>query len=102
MTRPDNPGPPHDVMRESWSVKAGRLAAERPLPWVIAGLVFLANALLSATRGDWWLAALETGTGVLAGISALSLTSRRDAAAPNLEARGDPPLRNARTKGDRH
>jgi hypothetical protein len=67
---------------KSWSAKPATLAAERPVPWLIAGLVFLANALLSATRGDWWLAAFEAATAALAGLSALSISCRSSTISP--------------------
>jgi hypothetical protein len=67
---------------------AGR-AAERPIAWVVAGLVFLGNGLLSATRGDWWLAAIATATAILAGISALSVMSRPTPSTPHLSRDGE-------------
>ncbi|KRB45670.1 hypothetical protein ASG96_12540 [Terrabacter sp. Soil810] len=71
--RPD----PSEPGRAAWSRRFGRSATEQPLPWVVAGLVFIVNAVLSATRGDWWLAALEGCTGLLAGLSAYSVSTRR-------------------------
>lgn len=52
-------------------------AVDRPLPWLVASLVFLVNAVLSATRADWWLAALELATGALAVASATAVASVR-------------------------
>jgi hypothetical protein len=80
VTPPSNAGPP--PAKSSWAPRAlsvSRAAAEEPLPWLVAAIVFVANAMLSASRGEWWLAALEVGTGVLACISAASVASRRSA-----------------------
>lgn len=52
-------------------------AVESPLPWLVASLVFFINAVLSATRADWWLAALELATGALAVASASAAANRR-------------------------
>jgi hypothetical protein len=73
--RTDPAAPEHDHRRR-WPQWTGRIAVERPLPWLVAALVFLVNAVLSATRADWWLAALELATGVLAVGSANAVASR--------------------------
>jgi 4-hydroxybenzoate polyprenyltransferase len=73
--RTDPATPQHSHPRR-WSQWSGRIAVERPLPWLVASLVFLVNAVLSATRADWWLAALELATGILAVVSASAVASR--------------------------
>jgi hypothetical protein len=69
--------------RGRWPEWPARVGVERPLPWLVAALVFLANAVLSATRADWWLAALELATGVLAVGSARAVASRSATAPPH-------------------
>lgn len=59
------------------AARFGRAATEQPVPWLLAALVFVANATLSAIRGDWLLGALEMGTGLLAAMSAVAVASRR-------------------------
>jgi hypothetical protein len=58
------------------TVSAGLTAAEQPLPWLVAAVVFFANALLTLSQGYWWLAALELGTGMLAMLSATAVAKR--------------------------
>lgn len=69
--------PPERDERRRWPRWSGSAAIERPLPWLVAALVFLVNAALSATRADWWLAALELATGVLAVASAFAVATRK-------------------------
>ena len=59
------------------------------MPWLLAALVFVANATLSAIRGDWLLGALEMGTGLLAAMSAVAVASRRLPTSPDSTAVGD-------------
>ena len=60
-----------------WASRLGRTASEQPWPWVLASIVFVANAVLSATRADWWIAAFAGLTGLLAGLSAVAVAARR-------------------------
>ncbi|MFL6162363.1 MAG: hypothetical protein ACJ74U_09045 [Jatrophihabitantaceae bacterium] len=65
----------------SWApqaVSAGRQAAAQPLPWLVAAMVFFANAVLTAADGIWWLAALEFATCLLAVCSAISVARPTD------------------------
>lgn len=58
---------PKAPVRATWE----RLAtANRPLFWLAAAAVFVANAVLSVTHGHWALAALQIVTGLLALVSA--------------------------------
>jgi hypothetical protein len=57
-------------------LNTGRTAAEQPLPWLIAAMVFFTNAVLTATQRNWWLAALEFATCLLAVLSAASVAKR--------------------------
>jgi hypothetical protein len=59
------------------TISAGRATAEQPVPWLIAAVVFFANALLTLSEGYWWLAALEFGTGMLALLSATAVAKAR-------------------------
>ena len=58
-------------------LSTGRAAAEQPLPWLIAAMVFFTNAALTATQRNWWLAALEFGTCLLAVVAAASVARRK-------------------------
>jgi hypothetical protein len=81
MTRLRDAYPPRvESFPRRYAARLGRAATEQPLPWLVAALVFVANATLSTIRGDWLLG-LEMGTGLLAGLSAVAVASRRSAAA---------------------
>jgi len=58
------------------ALSAGRTVAEQPLPWLIGAMVFFTNAVLTATQRNWWLAALEFATCLLAVLSAASVAKR--------------------------
>lgn len=61
----------------------GRLAAaDRPLFWMIAAGVFLANSLLSTVNGAWMLGSLQAVTGLLALISAATVANRNHRQSP--------------------
>ena len=44
--------------------------------WFAASIVFTANALISASRGEWVVAVMQTLTGILAVTASLSVASR--------------------------
>jgi hypothetical protein len=71
-----DPATPRHGHPRRWTRWDSATAVERPVPWLIAALVFLVNAVLSVTRADWWLAALEVATGILALGSASAVASR--------------------------
>lgn len=71
------------------AARFGRAASEQPVPWLLAALVFVANATLSAIRGDWLLGALEMGTGLLAAMSAVAVASRHVRTRPGSTAVSD-------------
>ncbi len=48
-----------------------RRVGQRPGFWLACSAVFIVNAVLSAFRGQWGLAALEIVTGILAVIAAV-------------------------------
>jgi hypothetical protein len=54
-------------------------AAGRRMPWLLAAVVFAANALLSGLRGEIWLAGFEIATAVLAVLAALGAAVGRSA-----------------------
>lgn len=63
----------------AWGLRtlhAGRATAEQPLPWLVAAVVFFANALLTLSLGYWWLAVLECGTSLLAVLAAAAVATR--------------------------
>jgi hypothetical protein len=45
--------------------------------WILAAIVFGANAVLSGLRGDLWFTILETGTAVLALAASTAVTSAK-------------------------
>lgn len=44
--------------------------------WFCASIVFTANALISASRGEWVVMVMQTVTGLLAVTASLSVASR--------------------------
>lgn len=67
----------------SRTVNVGRATAEQPLAWLLAAVVFFANALLTLSQGYWWLAVLECGTSLLAALSAAAVTTRAGGHSPS-------------------
>jgi len=51
---------------------AVRRLGDRAGFWLASSAVFIVNALLSATRGQWPLACLQAATGALAAMAALA------------------------------